>query len=242
MKDGATIVTGGGRGIGRAIALEFAAHGAPLVLADVNLAGAKETAAECAARFGVQAVPVETDVTDTVQVRAMASLAVAEHGRIRSVVNCAGVFPFAPALQTTDEIWARVVGVNLTGTFTVCRETAALMLETGGGSIVNIASGAGSMANPNLVAYSASKAGVLGMSRCLAAELAPAIRVNVVSPGPTRTEGTTRAGAPLDTSRIPLGRTGEVVEIARAVRFLASDEASFITGQTLHVNGGKYMP
>ncbi|SEU37450.1 SDR family NAD(P)-dependent oxidoreductase [Nonomuraea wenchangensis] len=241
-RDGATLVTGAGRGIGKGIALEFASHGESLVVADVDLDNAKAVAARCQDEFGVRASAVAVDVTRTDQVRAMVQLAVSEYGRIRTVVNCAGVFPFAPALDTTDETWDLVIGVNLTGTFLVCREAARSMVETGGGSIVNISSGAGSMANPNLVAYSASKAGVLGLSRCLAAELAPAVRVNVVSPGPTRTEGTARAGAPLDTSRIPMRRTGEVEEIAQAVRFLASDEAGFITGQTLHVNGGKFMP
>ncbi|MEV4747501.1 SDR family NAD(P)-dependent oxidoreductase [Streptosporangium sp. NPDC049248] len=238
----ATLVTGGGRGIGKAIALEFASRGDSLVIADLDPDNAKAVAAECAERFGVAASAVRTDVMRPDDVRSLIRFTVAEYGRIGTVVNSAGVFPFAPVLDTTDEIWNLVIGVNLTGTFTVCREAARSMVETGGGSIVNIASGAGSMANPNLIAYSASKAGVLGMSRALAAELAPLIRVNVVSPGPTRTEGTTRAGAPLDTSRIPMKRTGEVEEIAHAVAFLASDEAGFITGQTLHVNGGKFMP
>jgi NAD(P)-dependent dehydrogenase (short-subunit alcohol dehydrogenase family) len=241
-QDGATVVTGGGRGIGKAIALEFASRGESLVLADVDLENAKAVAARCEGEFGVRASAMAVDVTQVDQIRSMVRLAVSGYGRIRTVVNCAGVFPFAPAVDTTDEIWKRVIDVNLTGTFLVCREVARSMTETGGGSIVNISSGAGSMANPRLVAYSASKAGVLGMSRCLAAELAPTIRVNVVSPGPTLTEGTTKAAAPLDTSRIPMKRTGEVEEIARAVRFLASDEAGFITGQTLHVNGGKFMP
>ncbi|WP_045876238.1 SDR family NAD(P)-dependent oxidoreductase [Pseudofrankia sp. DC12] len=238
----AMLVTGAGRGIGMAVARELATLGGPLVLADVDLDNARAVAAGCERELGVPATPVKVDVTRLDDVRALVRLAVVEYGRIGVVVNCAGIFPFAPAVDTAEEMWKRVLDVNLTGTFLVCREAGASMMATGGGAIVNISSGAGSMANPNLVAYSASKAGVVGMSRTLAHEWAPTVRVNVVAPGPTRTEGTARARAPLDTSRIPMGRAGEAAETARAVRFLASPEASFITGQTLHVNGGKFMP
>lgn len=233
------LVTGAAGGIGRETAALLAEGGASLILCDRPGSGIANVAAELATSCGVAAEGIEFDLQDRralhegiAQIRSVAP-------RIDIMAHVAGIFPFAPAAETTDAIWDAVIDVNLSATFVLCREVGSGMLASGGGAIVCVASGAASMANPGLAAYSASKAGMIGLVRVLALEWAPKVRVNVVSPGPTATPN---AKGTLGVSNVPMGRKGTAREIADAIAFLASGDAAFITGQTLHANGGKYMP
>ena len=233
------IVTGAASGIGRGTAKMFGARGAHVVLVDLDDVGAKAVAEECAAAGGSATVRA-TDVTSSAAVAAAVSDIIAEVDRIDSLVNVAGIYPGARLVEMSDELWRSVLEVNLTGTFFMCREVARHMLDQGGGSIVNISSGGSQTPIERMSAYSASKAGVNGFSRTIALELAPTVRVNVVAPGLTNTNDLPTEYSDL-TASVPLGRWAAVDEVAEAILFLASDRASFITGQTLFVSGGRIM-
>ncbi len=247
------LVTGAARGIGKATAVRLAQAGADVAVADLDQDSLESVVAECTA-LGVRATPVALDQRDSAQVDAAFKTIKDTFGRLDIVANVAGVFPFSPIDETTDEQWAGVIDTNLTGVFYCSRAALTLMREQGSGSIINVASGAAVRGIPGLAAYAASKAGVIGFTRVLALEAAPNVRVNVVAPGPTDTSGNApdaaaRAAAqPVPdaaqaiTNPIPLGRMAAPDEIAEAIAFFASDEASFIHGQVLHVNGGLLMP
>lgn len=231
-------VTGAGQGMGLAIVRRFVAEGASVVAADINLQALREGLAE----FGDQVLAVACNVADSASVAdAMAQLE-ARFGRLDILVNNAGVGGLDSFLDTPLESWQRVIGVNLTGTFLCARDGARLMVKGGqGGSIINLSStSALSGEGPNH--YCASKAGVMGLTRGIARELAASgIRVNTLVPGPTNTP--MMAGIPdqmmADLLKgVPLGRLCETDEIARVAVFLASEDASFITGQNIAVNGG----
>jgi NAD(P)-dependent dehydrogenase (short-subunit alcohol dehydrogenase family) len=233
------LVTGAGHGIGRATARLFAERGARVVLADIDVERAASVAAECAA--GDHLV-LEVDVRSAASVDALARQLRSSVDRLHVLANVAGIYPFAPMVDTSDDLWRDVLATNLDGTFHTCRALAPRFLEQGGGAIVNVTSGAARIPYPGLSAYAASKGGVISFSRTIAAELAPTVRVNVVGPGPTDvwddTDGIDRAEASVP---IPLGRYARPEEIAEGITFLVSDRARFVTGQVLHVNGGRSM-
>ena len=238
------VVTGGGSGIGRATAIAFAREGARVVVADINDIGGNETVALIRAANG-QADFVEVDVGNAGSVNAMVGFAISTHGRLDVLFSNAGVLDgLSPCAQTTDELWARVVAVNLSGCF-YCARAALPHLAKTGGNIVMTASVAALGALAGGTAYTASKHGVAGLVNQLACEFAAqGVRVNGVAPGGVRTPMTLVVAAKLVNAEeltkavTPLGRLAEPEEIAAPVLFLASNEASFITGTMLRVDGG----
>lgn len=233
------LVTGAAHGIGRATALLLAERGAHVIAADIDEDGAKSVAQQCVAAGG-RAIAIVVDVTSSPSVDAMVVAASGQVGRIHALAHVAGIYPASPMVEMTDETWDLVLDVNLTGTFRVCRAVGRHMLASGGGSIVNITSGAARIPYKNLSAYAASKGGVISFSRTIADELAPFVRVNVIGPGPTYVGDGPAPDNPL-AALIPLGRFALPDEIAEGIVFLASDRARFVTGQVLHVNGGRSM-
>jgi 3-oxoacyl-[acyl-carrier protein] reductase len=242
LKHQVAIVTGSARGIGRAIAGRLGREGARLLIADID----GERAAATASAFrqeGFAAQAIRIDVTAAEEAKAMVAGALDHFGRLDILVNNAGVGLNRPFLETKPEEFERTVRVNLIGTF-LCSQAAALaMAEQGSGKIVSIASISGQRGAQNRSAYGAAKAGVIQLTKVMALELAPrGIRVNAVAPGPVATEmtGVTHTAAIRHAycTRIPLKRYAECDEIAAAVAFLVSDDATFITGHTLNVDGG----
>lgn len=240
------IVTGAGQGIGRAIAERFAADGATVVIADVNVATAEEVARAIGAADG-RAIAIRTDVTKPADVDNLVSEAVARFGRIDALVNNAGILRSTRAAEVTPDEWHMVVDANLTGAFLCARAAYPALRDSRNGRIVNVASMAG-RATSTLggVHYTTAKAGVLGLTRHLAREWArDAITVNAISPGIVNTP-MVRDSTDADRMRqvlasIPLGRLAEDTEIASLVCFLASDEAAYITGANVDIHGGELI-
>jgi NAD(P)-dependent dehydrogenase (short-subunit alcohol dehydrogenase family) len=236
------LVTGAGGGIGRATALGFAHSGAAVLVSDVDDAAGAETVARIEAQGGKAAFQ-HCDVSDPTQVKAMVAAAVATFGRLDYAFNNAGINSIA-ANEYDDATWARSIGINLTGVMLCMREEADVMLQNGGGAIVNTASINGLVGNGAQPAYTASKHGVVGLTRHGALRWAKqGIRVNAVCPGVIDTAMTAQAAAnPAAKAAIeqmtPMGRMGQAEEIAAAVLWLCSDAASFVTGQPLAVDGG----
>lgn len=239
------LVTGGARGIGRAIAGALAEAGADLVLADVLAGEAAGTAASLASAHGVRAEGRGLDVTDASAVAEAVKSVVDAFGKIDILVNNAGVTRDNLVLRMSDEEWDLVLRVNLKGAFLMTRACARPMLKARGGAVVNVASVVGQMGNAGQANYAASKAGLVGLTKSCAKEFASrGVRVNAVAPGYIRTAMTEKLGEEARAgllSGVPLGRPGEPEDVARAVRFLASDEAAYVTGQVLRVCGGMVM-
>jgi 2-hydroxycyclohexanecarboxyl-CoA dehydrogenase len=238
------LVTGAGRGIGKAIATRLAAEGARVVIADVDGMTANATAGE----IGRGAVAVKMDVTDPASVRDGIAEAVRVAGPIDVLVNNAGWDKVEPFVKSQEETWDRVIAINLKGPIRCARAVLDGMIERKAGKIISISSDAGRVGSTGEAVYSAAKAGVIGFSKTLARETARyGINVNVVCPGPTNTPLLNEIAGGNDKlieslrRAIPMGRTGEPDDIAGAVAFLASDDAGFITGQTLSVSGGLSM-
>jgi NAD(P)-dependent dehydrogenase (short-subunit alcohol dehydrogenase family) len=240
------VVTGGGSGIGRVATALFAAEGAKVVVADVVGDQAASAAAEIEAAGGT-ATAVTVDVSDEARVAEMVATAVSSYGGLHVLFNSAGIFPAddGGVLDTPPDTWNKVLDVNLKGVWLSCRAAVPAMLASGGGSIVNVASFVALMgAATAQIAYTASKGGVLAMTREIAVEYArQGIRANSICPGPIETPLLTELlSDPARRQRrlvhIPIGRFGRPEEIARAALFLASDEASFVTGSALVVDGG----
>lgn len=242
------VVTGGGRGIGRAVCRRLAEAGARVVVADLDPGAAGDVAGEIAAAGG-EATARGLDVTAGDQVAATADAAVDGYGALDIWVNNAGIYPARPLLDMTDGDWDRVMDVNVRGAFVGSREAARRMVAAGsGGVIVNVASVAGYRGRRNLAHYSSSKHALRGLTRSLAVELGPeGIRALAVAPTMVVTPGTEAAvrDVPADApshavySQLPLGRPGVPDDIARAVLFCASDLASFMTGSTVVVDAGQ---
>ncbi len=237
------IVTGASRGIGRAIALKLAACGATVVAAARG-----ENAAETAAAIreaGGQAEAVSVDVTDVVSVEAMVAGVLERHGRVDILVNNAGITRDQLMLRMKRDDWDQVIATNLTAAFTCVQAVLKPMIKQRAGRIVSISSVVGQMGNAGQANYAASKAGLIGFSKAMAREVASRnITVNVVTPGLVETDMTKAITEKAQTdwaAAIPLGRLGTADEVAAAVCFLASDEAAYITGHVLAVNGGMYM-
>jgi 3-oxoacyl-(acyl-carrier-protein) reductase len=237
------IVTGGSRGIGRAIAMLLASRGAHVVAAARGDNAAGTVADIEGAGRKAEAVPLE--VTDTASIDAMISAVLARHGRIDILVNNAGITRDQLMLRMKREDWDEVIATNLTPAFALVQATLKPMIKQRTGRIINISSVVGQTGNAGQANYAASKAGLIGFSKALAREVASRnITVNVVAPGLIATDMTkaiTEKAQGDWAAQIPLGRLGTTADVAAAVCFLASDEASYITGQVLAVNGGMYM-
>jgi 3-oxoacyl-[acyl-carrier protein] reductase len=238
------IVTGGGQGIGRAITLDFAEAGIDVVVADINLETAETAAAEAAAA-GSAPLAFELNVADARNVEALVEKVSEKYGRIDYLINNAGITRDALMMRMGDDAWQAVIDVNLTGTYLCSKAVIRVMMKQRDGRIVNISSVVGAMGNAGQTNYAASKAGVVGFTKSLAREVAArGITVNAVAPGFIQTAMT---DALPDKAReelvnlIPNGRLGTPEDVAAAVRFLISEDASYITGQVVHVNGGMYM-
>jgi len=235
-------VTGAGRGIGRAIALTLGQAGASVACVDVNGPAAEAVAEEIRALGKAQAIGLACDVTNSEQVSQTVESAVEKLGGLHILVNNAGITRDGLLLRMKDDQWDAVINVNLRGTFLFTRAAAKYLIRAGGARIINIASISGLMGNPGQANYSASKAGVIGLTRTVAKELASRqVTVNAVAPGFIATEMAQALGeATLEEikKRTPLGRLGDPQDVADLVLFLASDAASFITGTVIRVDGG----
>ena len=239
------IVTGGSRGIGRAVCLELAQGGANIVLCYAgNDSAAMKTAADCEA-IGVKAIALRCDVSDSAQVGALVEAAVERFGRVDILVNNAGITRDNLVMRMSEEDFDAVIAANLKGTFLCMKAVSRLMLKQRYGRIVNLSSVVGLRGNAGQVNYAASKAGVIGMTKSMAKELASrGITVNAVAPGFIETDMTaamTDAARTAAQSSIPMGRLGKAEDVAKALVFLASDSAAYITGQVLAADGGMAM-
>jgi len=239
------LVTGSASGIGRAIALAFAREGASVVISDVNLDGAIKTANEITSETSVETLAVRLDVSDPASCESAVKSVIEKFQKIDILVNNAGITKDNLILRMTDDEFDKVIDVNLKGVFNMTRAVARYMIKARSGRIINIASVVGLMGNAGQANYSASKGGVIALTKTSAREFASrGILVNAIAPGFIKTAMTDvlseEAKAKLS-SIIPLGRLGEVEDVANAALFLASDDSSYITGQVLSVNGGMYM-
>jgi 3-oxoacyl-[acyl-carrier protein] reductase len=238
------IVTGAARGIGRAIAERLLRDGFTVALADVNLMEAHATCAQLIEATGGDGFATYVDVTDSATVRQMVEEVLARGGQIDVLVNNAGIIgPEGPVADCSEEGWARVMAVNLTGTFLCAKAVLPSMLGRGSGRIINIASIAGKEGNPTLAAYSTSKAGVIGFTKAIAKEVATKnIFINCVAPALIETEllqQVTDEARAMMASKIPMGRLGQAKEVAALVAWLASEECTFSTGAVFDLSGGR---
>jgi len=242
------IVTGGASGIGRAIALAMGREGARVAVLDLNAAGATTVAGEIAAAGGeAQAWPA--DIADTARVNAVVAEVVARWGTVHILVNCAGWDKPLPFVQTTPDFWDKILAINLKGPIACTHAVLPAMIKQGYGKIVTIASDAGRVGSTGEAVYSAAKGGLIAFTKTIARETARhQINVNCVCPGPSDTplfQNEFAAASPKLAESlkrvIPWGRLGVPDDVAPTVVFLASDEAGFITGQTLSVSGGLTM-
>jgi len=244
LQDKVALVTGGARGIGKSICEELASEGAKLAIVDILQDVAEETANEFKAN-GVDARAYSANVADVESVTAMVAAVISDFGQIDILVNNAGITRDNLLIRMKEAEWDAVIAVNLKGTFNCTKAVARPMMKARTGKIVNIASVVGVMGNAGQANYSASKAGVIGLTKTSAKELASrGITVNAVAPGYIQTEMTEKlSGEARDAflTVIPLQRGGTPADVAKAVRFLASADADYITGQVLNIDGGMVM-
>jgi 3-oxoacyl-[acyl-carrier protein] reductase len=244
LKDQVALVTGGSRGIGRAIALALATEGAKVA---VNYASSSTAADQVVAEItaaGGDAIAVQADVSDGDQVENLVKTITEKWGKIDILVNNAGITRDTLMLRMKPEDWQAVINLNLTGVFLCIKAVSKMMLKQRSGRIINIASVAGQMGNPGQANYSAAKAGVIGLTKTLAKEFASrGVLVNAVAPGFIATDMTKDLKNTEEILKfIPLGRYGEAEEVAGMVKFLAADPAAnYITGQVFNVDGGMVM-
>jgi NAD(P)-dependent dehydrogenase (short-subunit alcohol dehydrogenase family) len=237
------LITGASKGLGKAMALALAEAGARVVLASRNLELLNETAA-AARKLGAEAAVFQTDVTDEAQVLRLEKAVAGEFGKVQILINNAGMNIRKPVTDFTLAEWRQVVDTNLNGVFLMCRSFVPQMRGQGYGRILNLTSIMSHVGLPGRTAYAASKAGLLGFTRALALELAPEkITVNGISPGPVATEMITPLIQDPELnqqfiSRIPLGRWGKVEEVGQLAVYLCSEDASFITGTDILIDGG----
>lgn len=245
MEGRVAIITGGARGIGRAITEALAARGADVVIADIQEELAQTTANEIANQFGKRTLAVKVNVADYNSAKEMVDAALEKFGQVDILVNNAGVTRDTLIMRMNEADWDIVLDINLKGAFNCCKAVVRQMMKQRYGRIVNISSVSGQAGQVGQANYSASKAGLIGLTKALARELASRqITVNAVAPGFVPTTLTENLADELKEAILkatPLGRMGTPEEIAFAVAFLASDEASYITGQVLAVDGGMVM-
>jgi NAD(P)-dependent dehydrogenase (short-subunit alcohol dehydrogenase family) len=249
------VVTGAGSGIGKACALRFAQEGANVLCLDVNDSNNEAAAQECR-QYGVEALAMHCDVTREEDIERAVQTAMERWGRIDVLVAAAGIYRGAPLPEVSLKQWQLVIDVNLTGVFLSNRAVAPIMMKQRSGSIINISSMAGKTSWPASAEYSASKSGVIGLTRSVAMELAPyGATANAVCPGNTRTEMVEYVAATiaaregispeewlsLRAKDCPMGRFAEPWEIAGVVAFLASEDSRYLTGQAIEVDGGMVM-
>ncbi|OVE76947.1 3-oxoacyl-[acyl-carrier-protein] reductase [bacterium F11] len=245
LKDKVSIITGGAQGIGRSIAETFAGEGSQLALFDVIEDGVKQTAKEISEKFKIKAEGYKADVTKFDEIDAGFKGVVDSFGKIDVLVNNAGITKDNLALRMSDAEWDAVLAVNLKGPFNCTKAAFSSMRKAGGGRIINIASIVGLMGNAGQANYSASKGGLISLTKTCAREFAKKkILVNAIAPGFIKTAMTDKLPDDVKqalAAQIPLVRLGEAQDVANAALFLASDDAAYITGQVLSVNGGMYM-
>ncbi len=239
----AALVTGGGRGLGRAIALALARAGADVAVASRTQAELDQVAGEIES-LGRRSAALQADISRPAEAKGAVREAAKAFGHLDILVNAAGVNRRTPSLEVDEELWDWILDVNLKGMFFASQEAARLMRDQGRGSIINIASVLSEIGIPTIAPYAASKTGVLGLTRTLAAEWGPyGIRVNAIGPGYFPTKMTQRLFADPDwvarlNRQVPLGRPGQPDDLGGAAVFLASDASSYVTGQVIYVDGG----
>lgn len=242
------LITGAGSGIGRATALMFGREGAAVAINDLNMKGLEAVADEVR-KLGAQVLPVPADVTDTGAVQNMVTKALAQFKRIDILVSNAAIADYRPFTEITEEVWDRVLTINLKGAFICTKAVIGGMIAQRSGSLIYVSSVGGTTGTPYHVHYSASKAGLIGLTKSLAKEVAQyGIRVNAVAPAAIDTPMGQRALSffrevmpNLAALNPPLGRLGQPEDIAAACTYLASDEAGYVTGQVLSPNGGSWI-
>ncbi|MGA2192382.1 MAG: 3-oxoacyl-[acyl-carrier-protein] reductase [Nitrospirota bacterium] len=244
LKGKTALVTGGAQGIGKAIAVKLAKAGADIAISDINIEKAKETALELSS-LGVKAIATGGNVADSQSAAAMVDEALASLGKLDILVNNAGITRDNLIMRMKDEDWDLVLDVNLKGSFNCAKAALRHMSKARYGRIINIASVVGAMGNAGQANYVASKAGLIGLTKTIAREYSSRnITANAVAPGfidTAMTEALPEKVREELMKQIPLGRLGTPDDVAGAVKFLASDAASYITGQVIHVNGGMFM-
>jgi 3-oxoacyl-[acyl-carrier protein] reductase len=244
LADKVAVVTGASRGIGRATALALAAEGASVVVNYARSSAAADEVVAAITENGGSAIALQADVADADQVDALVKATMDKWGRVDVLVNNAGITRDTLLLRMKPEDWQAVIDLNLTGVFLCTRAVSKIMLKQRAGRIINIASVAGLMGNPGQANYSAAKAGVIGLTKTVAKEMAArGVTVNAVAPGFIKTDMTEDLPNTEDILKyIPLGRYGEAEEVAGLIRFLAADPAAaYITGQVLTIDGGMVM-
>lgn len=250
LRDKVAIITGGGRGIGKGIALKFAAAGCSIVIADIHLSGSHDIAINTSGHRKQEELAIQCDISDINQVKNLVDQVIEKYGEVDILVNCAGIGGKSrPIEEVPEDEWDKVLAVNLKGVFLCCKAVVPFMKSKRSGNIINISSGVATFPVSPRIPYIASKAGVLGVTVDLALELAPFnIRVNAILPGPVRTE-LWDPQIPSDVDKdaffdnigkktVPMQRVGTPADIAGAALFLASDLSSYITGSQIDVGGG----
>lgn len=244
IKGQTAMVTGGARGIGKAIAESLARKGVNLAIADISLESAGETAKELES-FGIKTLSLRLDVSKSGDVSKAYEDLIKEFGRLDILINNAGITRDSLILRMKEEDWDSVIDINLKGVFLCSKEAIKVMVKQRYGRIINIASVVAFMGNPGQANYSASKAGIIGLTKTTAREYASrGVTVNAVAPGFISTAMTDALAENIKQDMlksIPIGKFGSVDDVANAVNFLASPENGYITGQVIHVNGGMYM-
>ncbi|MBI4686739.1 MAG: 3-oxoacyl-[acyl-carrier-protein] reductase [Nitrospirae bacterium] len=244
LKDSVALITGAAQGIGRAIAISMAKEGAHIGIADTNIEKSEVVAGEIRG-LGVKALPIQLDVSKSGEIASAFEKLTKEFGRIDILVNNAGITKDALILRMKEEDWDAVININLKGVFLCSKEAIKIMAKQQYGKIINIASVVAFIGNPGQANYSASKAGIVGLTKTIAREYASrGIRANAVAPGFIQTAMTDILPEKVKDEmkgNIPLNQFGLPEDVANAAVFLASKEADYITGQVIHVNGGMYM-
>lgn len=239
LQDKVAIVTGAAKGIGEAIALRYGKEGAKVVVVDINEEGMNSVTAAINAAGGT-AMAVKTDVSSEAEVSALFDAVMEAHGRVDVLVNNAGLIsPMKHFLEADKAWWDMIIGVNLTGTFLCCHKAAFIMAKQGSGSIINMSSGGATKAHRAFVAYDATKGGIEAMTRALALDLGPyGVRINFLVPGSIDTTGMGLEDRKLRGVNVPLERIGVPEDMTGGAVFLASDDSSYVTGDSVVIDGG----